>query len=127
MGNTEPMKESDIQRAILSTFGALPWMRLFRQQAGRIRTDEGYWVQLAPPGAADLTGWICVPSARMPTGEFYSAGRRIELEIKSARGRVSPQQQRWRDACLAGGVLHIVARSIDDVWTALRAEGYPCP
>lgn len=111
--------EKQILHAILSTFGSLPWMRLMRCNAGKAYTTGGKWIELAPAGAADLNGWLCIPSAA------HSAGRRIEIEVKSARGTMRLQQQRYRVACLAGGVLHIVARSVDDVWTALEREGYP--
>lgn len=115
------LSEKHILHAILATFGSLPWMRLMRCNAGKAYTVGGKWIELAPAGAADLNGWICIPS---PT---HSAGRRIEIEVKSARGTMRLQQERYRDACLAGGVLHIVARSEFDVWDALGREGYPVP
>ena len=111
--------EKHILHAILATFGSLPWIRLMRCNAGKAYTTGGKWIELAPAGAADLNGWICIPSPH------HSKGRRIEIEVKSARGTMRVQQLRYRAACLDGGVLHIVARSVDDVWDALEREGYP--
>jgi len=48
------------------------------------------------------------------------------VEVKSARGKLSPEQVAFRDACRAAGAVHVVARGWDDLapWvTAPRLRG----
>ena len=42
------------------------------------------------------------------------------IEVKSAKGQVSPAQSRWCGLALDQGCRHIIARSLDDVISALR-------
>lgn len=39
------------------------------------------------------------------------SGRHIEIETKAARGVLAEAQERWRAACLANGVPHVVLRA----------------
>jgi len=114
------IRESSIQAQVLATFGAIPWIRLFRQNAGKIHTIEGRWVQLYPAGAADLSGWI----GKWDHFKVHSPGRRIEIETKAPKKGPNKQQRRWAETCRKMGPLYILARSVDDVWTALEEAGY---
>lgn len=71
---------------------------VYRQQAGRVRTDRGTWMELAPVGASDLTG-IVSPE-----------GWGLQLEIKGARTRETPEQAHWRTRCHALGAVALVIR-----------------
>lgn len=62
-------------------------------------------------GWPDVTG--CLPG-----------GRLLAIELKSAQGRLRPEQARTIDVLRSAGALAFVARSIDEVERALRAEGY---
>ena len=73
-----------------------------RTNIGGRREAEGRYVRFGFAGMADITGMM-------------RDGRRLEVEVKSATGRVSPDQAAFLarvDAC--GGVCGVV-RSLEDV------------
>lgn len=102
MSQANGVSESDFQRALMDAIGSNPRFRLWRQLVGKF-----YWMdhdgnfhplRVGPPkGAADLTGFV------------WGTGTRIEWEVKSASGRLSPEQERWGRAMNAGGVIHRVS------------------
>ncbi len=98
------VSESEYQSALMRKIGSHPRFRLWRQLNGNFywrneRTGEYHPVRLGPPkGAADLTGFV------------WGTGRRIELEVKSASGRVSEDQVKWGLGMNAGCVLHRIAK-----------------
>lgn len=128
------MTESSLQRAILLATRSTPGLRLWRQSVGlavpmsvaaRLRELALLAVEagLAPrsamphvqplrygqPGMADLSG-LLGPS-----------GRRVELEVKAPRGRLSEQQERWGEMVRSRGGLWIVARSVEEAQEGLQA------
>jgi hypothetical protein len=50
-------------------------------------------------------------------------GRAAFLEIKTAKGRLTPEQAAFRDACLRGAVPWDIARSVEDAHRILSAWG----
>lgn len=48
-------------------------------------------------------------------------GRMLLIEVKSAKGRVSPEQKAFHEKARIMGALVIVARSVDDVKKGLNA------
>lgn len=109
---TDAVRESVFQRKLIDAVGSDPLFRVWRQLNGNLywRDREGNYfpVSLGPPeGAADITGFV------------WGSGRRIELEVKSATGRLSAQQKRWEAAMNAGGPIHLVAKYNAD-WTLER-------
>lgn len=112
------MTEQDFQQRLrLALRKAIPSIRLWRQPAGRIRTDRGTWVECAPVGAADLTG------------VHLGTGRRVEVEVKGRRTPVRPDQIAWLDSLRGHGAIAVlvrddgtpdaVARAIDAIRAAL--------
>jgi hypothetical protein len=63
-------------------------------------------VRFGVPGQADISGLL-------------SSGRRVEIEVKSATGRQSPQQRAFEAMISKFGGLYILARSVEDVELAL--------
>jgi hypothetical protein len=53
-----------------------------------------------------------------------SEGRVLFLELKSKTGRLSPEQERFRDQVQAQGFAWAMVRSIDDVLGALGTFGF---
>lgn len=107
------MLERQIQRQIQLRFGALPWLRLWRVNVGAARTPDGAMIRFGIPGMADLTGIV-------------ACGRRLEVEVKAAKGRLTPQQVAWGRCISALGGLHLVARSVEDVEAFLAAHRAAC-
>ena len=96
---TDRVGEQEFQQRLrLALREAVPSVRLWRQPAGRIRTDRGTWVECAPVGAADLSGIVSGP------------GWRLEVEVKGAPPRVEPEQTRWLDAMRAHGAVALLVR-----------------
>ena len=50
-------------------------------------------------------------------------GRAAFLELKRAKGRLSPAQLEFRSACLTAGAVYEVARSTDEAIEVLRSWG----
>lgn len=103
------MTEKQVQNAILREFGTRPDLRIWRANCGVARIGRRT-VRFGIPGQADLTG-------------IAPDGRRLEIEVKSEDGRLSEDQQRFREMILRFNGIHIVARSIHDVYEQLTACG----
>lgn len=79
--------EAEVQRSLmhyLETQGVEAW----RQQAGRVEVVKGphrHWIQLAPEGASDITGFL-------PRRFGPNAGRHLALEVKRPGGGFKPGQ-----------------------------------
>lgn len=71
---------------------------LYRQQAGRVRTDKGTWMELAPVGAADLTGTV------------GPEGWTLQIEVKGATTRETDEQRAWRARHQQLGAIALVIR-----------------
>ena len=103
------MTEKQIQNAILREFGTRPDLRIWRANVGAARIGRRV-VRFGIPGQADLTG-------------IAPDGRRLEIEVKSKDGRLSEDQKRFRDLIQRFKGIHIVARSVHDVYEQLTACG----
>lgn len=93
------ISEQDYSNALrVAITAARIGVTLWRQPAGKVRTDRGTWVECAPVGAADLTG-VVAPE-----------GWRLELEVKAAKTRETPEQVRWRERMTALGCIALTLR-----------------
>ena len=93
------ISEQDFSNALrVAITAARLGVTLWRQPAGKVRTDRGTWVECAPVGAADLTG-VVAPE-----------GWRVEIEVKGAKTRESPEQRHWRERMTALGCLALTLR-----------------
>ena len=84
---------------------------LFRQQAGQISMGS-YYMNLAPKGAADLTGII-------PYGPWF--GRRLEVECKKRYGGTQSEDQiAWQKMIEENGGVYLLVHSGSDFWEQLQ-------
>src|SRR4051812_25076109 len=74
--------------------------RLVRE--GHLQKNEARYVQYGVKGGADITSML-------------RGGRRLEVETKADRGKVSDDQQIFGDAVNGGGGLWVVVRSVDEL------------
>lgn len=87
---------------------------VYHRYTGKARaySQPGIVLTIGTPGMADIGGLL-------------HTGRALEIEVKTATGRLSPEQHAWRQLVTSMGGLHIVARSADEaeaaVVEALRA------
>ena len=111
--------EADAQRAIVQALRiALPRDAIVHHCANEV-TEAG------PRGAkrqAILVGMGVHPG--FADLLVMSEGRMLFLEVKSAKGRLRPAQEAFRDAVLAQGFGWALVRSVDDALAALADNGF---
>ena len=87
--------------------------RLFRNNTGTLRDANGRPVQFGLcKGSADLIGWKRVTVTEDMVGSTVAVF--LSIEVKTATGRLRPEQQQWLDAVQAAGGIAGVARSVED-------------
>lgn len=113
MNRTYP--ETVIVKAILARLGRDPRVRIWRSNTGAFKDATGRLVRYGLPGSADITGIM------------RRGGRRLEIEVKTATGKQSPQQVLFQRMVEGWGGVYILARSVDEavigVERALQASG----
>ncbi len=87
--------------------------RLFRNNTGTLKDANGRPVQFGLcKGSADLIGWKRVTVTEEMVGTQVAVF--LSIEVKTATGRLRPEQQQWLDAVQAAGGIAGVARSVED-------------
>lgn len=76
--------------------------RLWRANAGKIRTSHGAWVKLFPKGFPDTVGY------RKGDGKF------LAIEIKNANGKLRPEQLKFAKFATEQPIIYGIARSVDE-------------
>lgn len=104
------MKESVIQKQILAEFGALPWLRVWRNNTGALKDQRGQLITYGLKGSADILGLIA------PEGRF------LAIEVKSEKGRQSESQAAFGKMVEKMGGIYILARSVEDVYRGLNLK-----
>jgi hypothetical protein len=95
--------------------------RLFRNNTGTLRDQHGRPVSFGLcKGSADLIGWRTVTITPEMVGQQVAVF--TSIEVKTATGRVKPEQQQWLDAVQAAGGIADVARSVEDAQALLAAQ-----
>lgn len=91
--------ETELMNEIRATLNRMPGVRLFRNNCGTaFRQGGGAIVYGLAIGSGDLIGLV--------------RGRFVSLEIKTAHGRVTDDQLRWRDTINALGGVAAIVRSV---------------
>lgn len=76
--------------------------RLWRTNAGKVKTEYGAWIKLLPKGFPDTCGF------RKSDGKF------IAIEIKTANGRLSKEQKQFARFAIDQPIIYGVARNVDE-------------
>jgi len=110
--------EGDTVRAILQFLHArrvLAW----RINTGAVKIDRRF-LRFGAVGMSDIIGVLTVVAAG-PGGIMISPdiGQFFAIEVKSAKGKLTPRQQSFLDQVNAAGGKALMARSVDDVKQAL--------
>lgn len=122
------MSESKIQAEVFRAVGALPNVRIFRNQVGvgwlgrvieedkRARTvllGNAYRVTMGLiPGSGDAIGWRSRVITPADVGK--TMGQFLSLEIKTPTGVVSDEQRTWAKNVNQWGGIAIIARSASE-------------
>ena len=91
--------EAQLQADILVAIGSIDGIYVERRNAGAFM-GRGGLVRAGVAGVADI---LCVIE-----------GRAVALEVKTATGRLSTVQKKWRDAWRRAGGIYAVVRSPAD-------------
>ncbi len=88
---------------IMLAVGSMPEVRLWPRSVGCARhIHTNSIVRYGVVGETDIDGII-------------KGGRRLAIEVKTGRGKLSKEQESWRDMLIRFGALYIEARSLDQV------------
>lgn len=94
--------EARILSEVLVALGSDPRCRVWRSNTGVARTlDDDRVVRFGVRGAADITG-------------ILADGRRLEIEVKRASGKVSEDQARFGSMIRSFGGIFAVVRSAEE-------------
>lgn len=83
---------------------------IFRSNAGKIQTKQGRWIQLAPRGWPDITGFY------KPTGQA------VLIEVKTPTGKLRDDQVNFAKIVEDLPVIYGVARSAEDAIEILKEK-----
>jgi hypothetical protein len=108
------MSEAAIQQDIRLALGQCPGIKTFRNNCGAIKDRNNRLVRYGlVVGSGDLIGWQSVVITEAMVGQRFA--RFLSVEVKTPTGRLSPEQETWRQAVLKAGGIAVVARSVDDI------------
>ena len=114
------MTEQQIQQQIRLACSRGP-IRLFRNNTGTLRDQHGRPVQFGlAVGSADLIGWTTRTITPDMVGQQVAVF--TSVEVKTATGRLRPEQRVWLDAVQSAGGIAGVVRSVDDARALLINE-----
>ena len=84
--------------------------RLWRSNAGKIKTQQNTFIQLFPKGFPDLVGF------RKSDGKF------MVIEVKNTKGKLRPEQVKFAEFAMKQPIIYGVARSVDDAIKIIEGE-----
>ena len=110
--------EQHIQQHIRLACSTGP-VRLFRNNTGELRDQHGRPVSFGLcKGSADLIGWTTRTITTDMVGQQVAVF--TSIEVKTAAGRLTPEQRQWLAAVETAGGIAGVARSVADAEALLR-------
>ena len=101
--------EADIQSEIMIELSKRGH-KIFRANAGKIKTEFGTYIKLFPKGFPDLCGW------RKTDGKF------IAIEVKNEKGQLRDAQKKFADFANTQPILYGVARSSSEAINIVEDE-----
>ncbi len=101
-------KETAIHNAILVALSKQfhPHGVFWRQNSGKVKTEQGRWVSLGPTGISDIVGVLY--------------GIPVFVEVKTDKGRQRKAQAAFQRAIEKAGGIYIIARSAEEALTLLE-------
>ena len=106
------MTEKELQAKVLRELGSRPDVRIFRNQVGTYRLEDGRVITSGLcKGSADLVGWQSVTITPEMVGQQVAVF--LSVEVKGERTRVTPEQQNWAAFVKKCGGKAVIARSLE--------------
>lgn len=103
------MTEQEIQNQIILAANKRGH-RLWRANAGKVQTKDNRIIKLFPKGFPDTVGF------RKTDGKF------IVIEIKTEKGRLRPEQEKFKTFIETQPVIYGVARSVNDAINIIEGD-----
>lgn len=118
-----PLSEQAIQQRIRLELSRGP-VRLWRNNTGALRDARGQLIRFGLcEGSSDLIGYRTVTITPDMVGQRLAVFTAVE--VKTATGRLTPQQQTFIDHVRAAGGVAGVARTVGDAAALLRFGSSP--
>ena len=95
------MSEADLIKAIIESLRQRGDVVVWRQNTGAAAIGSRF-VRFGRPGCADISGMM------------VGTGRRVELEVKTPRGKISQHQAAFGELVADCGGVYAVVRSVED-------------
>ena len=106
-------KETTLQQEIRLALGQLPDLRMFRNQVGQLPDlRTGRPVQFSFKGSSDLIGFKTIEVTSDMVGQKLAVF--TSIEVKTAKGKLTPMQHNWLSCVRKAGGITGVARSVQD-------------
>lgn len=86
--------------------------RLWRINVGNFETKDGRYISIGTTGMSDLIGFASIEVSQEMVGTKVALI--VAMEIKSARGRATPEQIAFLELVRRAGGRAGIARSVDD-------------
>lgn len=127
--------EHELQSRILLALGALPNVRIFRNNsasgwAGKLvskNPDGSVTIAHARPlhaglikGSGDLIGWKVTREINVETGAPVLTAQFLSIEVKTSTGRPTPEQLNWRDRIILSGGIAGIVRSVEEALALVK-------
>ncbi|MGI5831401.1 MAG: hypothetical protein ACOX6D_02550 [Thermoguttaceae bacterium] len=102
--------EKEVVNAVQNHFDAEPNVKVFRRNVGAVTLDDRF-VKFAQAGQADL--WGIIKELRCPhCGDVLATGVHLEIECKSATGRLTPAQNEFLKFIRNSGGVAVIAQPV---------------
>lgn len=108
MAGVKDRPESVVLKEVLVALSEAGLGICWRQNAGKIQTAKGHWIELGPEGIADVVG-------------FLPGGRAYFVECKRRTSKQREAQKRFQRAVEAMGAVYVVARSGEEAVAGVRS------
>ena len=111
---TTPLEVEEVMPACIKWLNAQPHIWAWRRNVV-VRKIGGRWVRSGQKGMVDVNGIVTVEM------EHFTAGIRLEVEIKRLGGKPTPHQAAWLAATGSHGAIALYADSVEMLEEKLRA------
>ena len=119
------MSENESQILAQIRLAIAPHATISRNSIGAYKSPSGHYIKygLFNPGGADLIGWKTITITPEMVGQKIA--QFVGLEVKSATGRIRPEQENFLRVLKAAGGLCGIVRSTQDALGLLKASPEP--
>lgn len=118
--------EKTIQSEILLDIGALPWLRVWRNNTGQAWTGNKVERAGGPMTVRMFPGDVLIRKAHPISfglagsadilGIERNQGKFVAIEVKTPKGRQSEKQKKFQNMIESMNGIYILARNTEDVW-----------